>query len=106
MTVPAGARVGEERLERRDHLGAHLEAAGADRRPQRDPQVLRARAELGPQGVHRRRQHACHGPAPPGVNRREAPRARIDDQRRNAVGDEHTERHAGWPGSEAMKLGQ
>ena len=85
-TIARAPRVGKQRLERRDHLGAHLEAAGADGRAQRHAQVARARAEFGRPARAPPPAHAGDGAAPAGVHRGEAPGARIDDQRRECSG--------------------
>jgi hypothetical protein len=76
-------------------LGADLEAACADGGTQRHAQIVRTRAELGAERAHRRGQHAGHRAAPPGVGGGRGTGARIDDQRRDAVGDEDPDGDAG-----------
>ena len=88
----------------RDHLGADLEAAGADRWPQRDAQIGGPRAELARPG---RAPPRAARPRPCRASRRaprDRARARVDDQRRDAVGDEHAQRHPGHVGDERVRL--
>ena len=69
------------------HLVAYLEAAGSNRRPNGQEEVIGAALEGLPQRFQGGREHPGDRPAPPGVNRRECPLPWIADEYRQAVGD-------------------
>ncbi len=67
-------------------LGADLEAARPDRRPEGHAHVGRARAEALAHGAHRVHRHAGHRAAPASVRRRDDTPDRIGEDDRDAVG--------------------
>ena len=102
MSASAGSV--QRRLELARDLRPDLEAARTDCGAEHHAQIRGTRAELRSERAHHRGQHARDRPAPAGVRGGDRAGARIDDQRRDAVGDEHAQRHAGIAGDQRVRL--